>query len=110
MEQRKRAGLVDAARGLCLLGILLANMLIFQYGIWGKDDMQFYSLSGFDASVRTILGIVVEKSFMPIFTFLFGYGIIKMKESLAASGRKPDGRCADAFCSCLESGFSIPNL
>ncbi|WP_243014724.1 DUF418 domain-containing protein [Brevibacillus sp. FSL L8-0520] len=89
MEQRKRAGLVDAARGLCLLGILLANMLIFQYGIWGKDDMQFYSLSGFDASVRTILGIVVEKSFMPIFTFLFGYGMIKMKESLAASGRKP---------------------
>ncbi|USG63736.1 DUF418 domain-containing protein [Brevibacillus ruminantium] len=97
MEQRKRTGLIDAARGFSLLGILLANMLIFQYGIWGKDQMQFYSLSALDTTVRTILEITVEHSFLPIFTFLFGYGMIKMKEGLQAAGRKPFWALARRF-------------
>ncbi|SDY28903.1 uncharacterized protein SAMN05421736_101871 [Evansella caseinilytica] len=77
-----RLHLVDALRGLSLLGILIANMLIFQYGIFGKEEMEFFSLSAADSVVHRFLQIAVEGSFMPIFAFLFGFGMIKMKESL----------------------------
>ncbi|NGP46343.1 DUF418 domain-containing protein [Bacillaceae bacterium SIJ1] len=67
-------------RGLSLLGILLANMLIFQYGIWGKD--QLADLSALDQGAYYFTKIFIEGSFLPIFTFLFGYSMIKMAESL----------------------------
>ena len=38
MNSNKRSTAVDAIRGLSLLGILMANMLIFQYGMFGKDE------------------------------------------------------------------------
>ncbi|WP_243293123.1 DUF418 domain-containing protein [Bacillus sp. FJAT-47783] len=84
----KRIKAVDALRGLSLFGILLANMLIFQYGIYGKDEISFYSPSRIDELTHKGLSIFVESSFMPIFAFLFGYGIIKMKESLEDKGLK----------------------
>ncbi|MUT65600.1 DUF418 domain-containing protein [Paenibacillus sp. NEAU-GSW1] len=78
---------VDGIRGLSLLGILLANMLCFQYGMWGMQDLSFFNLSAADSIALTALKIVVETSFMPIFAFLFGFGIIKMKENIELSGR-----------------------
>lgn len=78
----ERVKLIDSLRGLSLFGILLANMLIFQYGIWGKDEISYFSLSGMDTWAYKFIKIAVEGSFMPIFTFLFGYSLIKMVESL----------------------------
>ncbi|MFA9560306.1 DUF418 domain-containing protein [Evansella sp. AB-rgal1] len=77
----ERIQLIDSIRGLSLLGILIANMLIFQYGMYGKDEITF-PLSSFDSTFHTLLKISVEGSFMPIFAFLFGFGLIKMKENL----------------------------
>ncbi|MEK8127036.1 DUF418 domain-containing protein [Paenibacillus filicis] len=87
-EMRRRVGMIDALRGWSLLGILLANMLIFQYGIWGKDQIRLYELSTFDLIWRGILNVTVEHSFMPVFSFLFGYSMVKLKESLEAQGLK----------------------
>ncbi|GIN20678.1 MAG TPA: DUF418 domain-containing protein [Bacillus bacterium] len=84
----KRVNAIDGIRGFSLLGILLANLLIFQYGIWGKDELEFYSVSSADSFFNIILHIAVEESFMPIFTFLFGYSMIMMKESLENKGLK----------------------
>ncbi|MGM7636079.1 DUF418 domain-containing protein [Bacillus sp. Hm123] len=81
-----RVSTIDGMRGFSLLGILLANMLIFQYGIWGKDEVDFYSLSATDLGAYKLVKVLVEGSFMPIFTFLFGYSMIKMKESLERKG------------------------
>lgn len=78
----QRVRLIDSLRGLSLFGILLANLLIFQYGIWGKDKISFFSLSNIDVGMYKFIKIAVEGSFMPIFTFLFGYSIIKLVESL----------------------------
>ena len=78
----KRVRFIDALRGLSLLGILLANLLIFHYGIWGKDEISYYSLSNTDKGLYSFLKIVVEGSFMPIFTFLFGYSLVKLAESI----------------------------
>lgn len=88
LEEKKRLHVIDGLRGFSLLGILTANMLIFQYGIWGKDELQFFALSPADSVVLKLVKITVEGSFMPIFTFLFGFGMIKMKESMEAKGLK----------------------
>ncbi|WP_199690214.1 MULTISPECIES: DUF418 domain-containing protein [Clostridia] len=78
----KRITVVDQLRGFSLLGILMANMLIFQYGMYGKDELEHFSVSKFDHITRHLIEIFIETSFMPIFAFLFGYGMIKMKEKL----------------------------
>ncbi|MFF2093277.1 DUF418 domain-containing protein [Paenibacillus sp. NPDC058174] len=65
-----------------MLGILLANMLCFQYGMWGMQEMSLFSLSAADSAAHTIVKIVVETSFMPIFAFLFGFGMVKIKENV----------------------------
>ncbi|WP_223292391.1 DUF418 domain-containing protein [Salipaludibacillus neizhouensis] len=76
----ERIHLIDAMRGLSLLGILVANVLIFQYGLFGKDEISYISEA--DSSFHTFLKIAVEGSFMPIFAFLFGFGMVKMQENL----------------------------
>ena len=80
--------MIDAMRGASLFGILLANMLIFQYGIWGKDEISFYSLSQANHTAYDVIKIAIEGSFMPIFTFLFGFSLVKMKEKLEGKALK----------------------
>lgn len=88
MNSNKRSTAVDGIRGLSLLGILMANMLIFQYGMFGKDELHFFQPSTLDLISHDLLKVFVEGSFMPIFTFLFGYSMIKMRESLIGRGLK----------------------
>lgn len=83
-----RINSIDGIRGFSLFGILLANLLIFQYGMWGKDEMEFFSLSRIDQIMYGVVKIVIEGSFMPIFTFLFGYSLIMMKDSLERKNLK----------------------
>lgn len=78
----KRVHTIDGIRGISLFGILLANLLIFQYGIWGKDELPLFDVNGFDQWMYAVTKIGVEGSFMPIFTFLFGYSMIMMRNSL----------------------------
>ena len=85
---QKRAAAADAIRGFSLLGILMSNMLIFQYGVFGKDELHLFNPSSWDLIGHDMLKIFVEGSFMPIFAFLFGYSMIKMKESINAKGLK----------------------
>ncbi len=77
-----RLQIIDAMRGFSLLGIIMANMLIFQYGSWGLIDIQAKSFSSADHIVKGLLEVLVVGSFMPIFALLFGFGMMKMKESL----------------------------
>jgi uncharacterized protein len=86
--KQNRVRIIDGLRGFSLVGILLANMLIFQYGIWGSQEMDLYALPDYEMTVYKLVKIFVEGSFMPIFTFMFGFGMIKMQQSLAAKGLK----------------------
>lgn len=81
-NSRNRLQVIDGIRGFSLFGILLANLLIFQYGIWGKDEITYFNLSHLDMIAYYFVKIFVEGSFMPIFTFLFGYSMFMMQESL----------------------------
>ncbi|WP_458121395.1 DUF418 domain-containing protein [Paenibacillus sp. Z6-24] len=86
---QRRLKMIDAMRGFSLLGIILANMLIFQYGAWGAIDLKEPGFSTADHVVNGLLEVLVVGSFMPIFAFLFGFGIIKMKESLESRQLSP---------------------
>lgn len=86
MNQRVR--MIDGLRGFCLLGILIANMLIFQFGIFGKDSIEAFALSTGDQVAYIWTKIFVEGSFYPIFMFLFGYSMMKMKDSIVRKGKK----------------------
>ncbi|MBY0095658.1 DUF418 domain-containing protein [Mesobacillus maritimus] len=83
---KQRVSTIDGLRGFSLLGILMANMLIFQYGMFGKD--QLTDLMYADHLAYIWLKIFVESSFMPIFMFLFGYSMIMMKGKLDRNGSK----------------------
>ncbi|MGY4764583.1 DUF418 domain-containing protein [Paenibacillus caseinilyticus] len=85
-DSHARCNLIDGLRGFSLLGILTANMLIFQYGVWGKDHIELYGISAADRITLELLHLLVEGSFMPIFTFLFGFGLAVMKDRLEDNG------------------------
>ncbi|MHA7963926.1 DUF418 domain-containing protein [Paenibacillus sp. CAU 1782] len=88
-ESRGRISLVDAIRGFCLFGILQANMLIFQYGLTGTEYLALFETTALDQKVYDWLNVLVAGSFMPIFMFLYGYSLIKLRHGLLAKGRKP---------------------
>lgn len=75
----ERVELMDALRGFSLIGILLANMLHFQFGSSGAEIIQTASI--LDKISYYFVKIVVEGSFYPIFGFVFGYVLMKMVES-----------------------------
>ncbi|WP_313894149.1 DUF418 domain-containing protein [Psychrobacillus sp.] len=77
---KKRIDILDALRGFSLLGILIANMLYFQYDFVSLDAVQ--PDIWWDKVAYYFTKIFVEGSFVPIFGFLFGYGIILFARSL----------------------------
>ncbi|WP_436894578.1 DUF418 domain-containing protein [Staphylococcus pseudoxylosus] len=78
----KRIRMADSLRGFSLLGIFLANLLIFQYGLSGKSYIEFYNLNTFNLGVFHFIKIFIEGSFMPIFTLLFGFSLDKLYQSM----------------------------
>ncbi|RXK18332.1 DUF418 domain-containing protein [Macrococcus sp. DPC7161] len=81
-----RIKVVDSLRGFSLFGILLANLLIFQYGMHGAHYPYFYKLNAFNTALVEIVQTFIVGSFLPIFAILFGFGIVKMSESLNRRG------------------------
>ncbi|MGE6514589.1 DUF418 domain-containing protein [Lysinibacillus sphaericus] len=76
----KRVSFIDGMRGFSLLGISLANLLIFQFGMYGKDELK--NLSTLDSGALYFVKVFIEGSSMPIFSILFGYSLIKLIESI----------------------------
>lgn len=75
----------------------MANMLIFQYGIFGMDELGHFKLFPGDEAANIWVKIFVEGSFMPIFMFLFGYSMIKMQNKLEENGGKVKRHFARRF-------------
>lgn len=88
-NNRNRIELIDGLRGFSLAGIVLANMLIFQYGLFGESEPQLFGIKGADMWVHSFLFITVVGSFMPIFAFMFGFGMVKLSDSLKSRELRP---------------------
>ncbi|MBK3496028.1 DUF418 domain-containing protein [Viridibacillus sp. YIM B01967] len=80
-----RVTFIDAMRGFSLFGILLANLVIFQFD-FGWSEIK--DLSALDNGASYFVKIFIEGSFMPIFTILFGYSLIKLIESIRKKKEK----------------------
>ncbi|PWW36176.1 MULTISPECIES: DUF418 domain-containing protein [Paenibacillus] len=94
---KKRIQLIDGLRGFSLAGIVLANMLAFQYGMFGQSKPQLFGIGGVDQAFLSFLQITVVGSFMPIFAFMFGFGMIKLSESLQSRDLRPKCHLARRF-------------
>ncbi len=101
----KRIHVIDGLRGFSLFGILLANLLIFQYGIWGKDEIHLFPLSATDQGFYAFTKITIEGSFLPIFTFLFGYSMIMMRDQFTHKNLRVKWHLFRRFCLLLIIGF-----
>jgi uncharacterized protein len=104
-QMKQRLAIIDGIRGFSLIGILMANMLIFQYGMFGMDELDHFKLSAGDEAANIWVKVVVEGSFMPIFMFLFGYSMIKMKNKLEENGGKVKRHFARRFILLIGLGF-----
>ncbi|WP_440119586.1 DUF418 domain-containing protein [Paenibacillus sp. QZ-Y1] len=94
---KKRVQLIDGLRGFSLAGIVMANMLAFQYGMFGQSKPQLFGIGGADQAFLSFLLITVVGSFMPIFAFMFGFGMIKLSESLKSRDLRPKCHLARRF-------------
>lgn len=101
----KRIHTIDGLRGFSLFGILLANLLIFQYGIWGKDEIHLFPLTAADQGFYAFTKIAIEGSFLPIFTFLFGYSMIMMRDQFTRKNLRVKWHLFRRFCLLLVIGI-----
>ena len=77
----KRIKVVDSLRGFSLLGILLANLLVFNYGMFGNQYPEVFDVSKTGVFLIQAIRVLFEGSTMPIFAFLFGFGMYIMASS-----------------------------
>ncbi len=83
MTKARRIGMIDSLRGFAVLGMLVANMLFFQYGT--NNDVIISTASMVDKMSYYLIKIFVEGTFYPIFIFLFGFSLVKLDYSLKKS-------------------------
>lgn len=86
---KQRIELIDGLRGFALLGILIANMLHFQFGINTYNEIK--PTTWWDEAAFYFTKIFVEGSFYPLFGFLFGYSMILFVQSFESRGIKATG-------------------
>jgi uncharacterized protein len=91
-ERGERIRSLDLLRGVAVLGILLVN--IWAYALPFPAAMNPH-LSGFDQGLDRLAYVIVNVAgwtkFMPIFSMLFGAGIVLFAQRLEERGRKPAG-------------------
>jgi uncharacterized protein len=87
---KERIRSLDVLRGIAVLGILLVNVwayaLIFPASVMpGYVDCN----SPLDRAVVLLTWLVAYTKFMPIFSMLFGAGVVLFTERIVARGEKP---------------------
>ncbi|MCD8510964.1 MAG: DUF418 domain-containing protein [Bacillus sp. (in: Bacteria)] len=82
LDGKERLTHIDSLRGFALLGILIVNMLAFQYGTVGY---KFFlpELPVQDQPINTAIELFFQGSFYPVFAILFGFGAVIMFERSA---------------------------
>jgi uncharacterized protein len=88
---RSRLDIVDALRGLALLGIIIVNVMTFAAGVGGDslgglDDKS----SAADLFTYMITALFFEYKFYPLFAAMFGFGAAELWHRWA-TGKRPIG-------------------
>lgn len=87
-----RLEIVDAIRGFALFGILLVNMAHFSYpdvylNEIGESNFFTKKWNGADFMTRFLLDLFVQTKFITMFSLLFGFGAVVMRERALRKGK-----------------------
>lgn len=95
---------LDIMRGFAILGIFLVNMLSFHSPYLYIDPFVWWD-SPADKGAYAFIDIFVQASFYPLFSILFGYGLVILRESAMAKGLDFGGMAARRFSLLLLIGI-----
>lgn len=79
LQDKNRIVSLDMMRGFAILGIFLVNMLSFHSPFLYIDPLQWWQ-DPLDQGVYVFIDIFVQASFYPLFSMLFGYGLVMLRE------------------------------
>lgn len=93
ITHRERIQQIDVIRGVAIFGILLVNMAHFSYpdlylSMIGSENFFTTNWSGLDDWTVTFLNSFIQMKFIMMFSFLFGFGMILMKERAEAKSER----------------------
>ncbi|WP_071393864.1 DUF418 domain-containing protein [Bacillus tuaregi] len=79
IREQQRIVSLDVMRGTAILGIFLVNMLSFHSPLLYIDPIEWWQDS-VDKGFYIFIDIFVQASFYPLFSMLFGYGLVIFRE------------------------------
>ncbi|KAB2330919.1 DUF418 domain-containing protein [Bacillus mesophilum] len=79
VTEKERIISLDIMRGFAILGIFLVNMLSFHSPFLYIDPLSWWTDSS-DQTVYSVIDVLVQASFYPLFALLFGYSVIMLRE------------------------------
>lgn len=83
--EKNRIISLDMMRGFAILGIFLVNMLSFHSPLLYIDPFSRWEGEA-DNAIYIGIDVLAQGSFYPLFSFLFGYGLVLMYESNVRKG------------------------
>ncbi|WP_264736850.1 DUF418 domain-containing protein [Cytobacillus firmus] len=95
---------LDIMRGFAILGIFLVNMLSFHSPFLYIDPFEWWD-SPADKAAYAFIDIFVQASFYPLFSMLFGYGLVILRERALAKSLWFGGMAARRFSLLLLIGI-----
>ncbi len=84
-QEQKRLFSLDVMRGFAILGIFLVNMLSFHSPFLYIDPLKWWK-DPLDQGLYVFIDIFVQASFYPLFSMLFGYGLVMLRERAQLKG------------------------
>ena len=78
-QEQKRIVSLDMMRGFAILGIFLVNMLSFHSPLLYIDPLKWWQ-NPLDQGIYVFIDIFVQASFYPLFSMLFGYGLVMLRD------------------------------
>jgi uncharacterized protein len=85
IADNKRIVSVDVMRGFAILGIYLVNMMAFHSPFLYIDPIKWWD-DPTDQTVYAAIDILAQASFYPLFSMLFGYGLVILRDRAIVKG------------------------
>lgn len=85
VQNHRRILSLDMMRGIAILGIFLVNMLSFHSPFLYIEPLKWWK-NPLDQGIYIFIDIFIQASFYPLFSMLFGYGLVMLSEKTQQKG------------------------
>src|SRR6478736_32884 len=85
ISEQNRIVSLDIIRGFAILGIYLVNMLSFHSPFLYIEPLEWWE-DPLDQGIYMFIDIFIQASFYPLFSMLFGYGLVMLSEKTQQKG------------------------